>query len=290
MSTNYGPRRRQSRKPAGQQREILQTPVQPSFNEVAFRNAINSHGIRVVHFRAIPDPSAMTSKGDNRAVDGIRMSSDGFIYEEAGTLQALFVSNSDEERILPEGIIEYSSAYMTLPEFYEDKPKVPVLVMPWDRFFLKDIEIRVAGRQTVEASSSGIDRLRFPATCVEYLIDAAGVKYDEEKHFEITPDGNIKWINQTRPGWNASLNRGTVYSIRYRYTPFFVCQKLLHEIRIAQITNPATFQRSVQRMPYQILVLRENVFQDTNNQNPPIGDDPRFQGAPSSGGMLGPTG
>lgn len=287
---NYGPRRRQPRAPQGQQRPILQTPVQPSFDINAFRNAIKSHGIRIVHFRAVPDPSAMSSRGDNRAVDGTRQSSDGFIYEEAGTCQALFMGNSDEERVMSEGVIEYSSAYITLPEYYEDKPDCPILVMPWDRFFLKDIEIRVAGRQTIEASSTGLDRLQFPATCVESLIGADGVKYEEKKHFELTKDGHIKWISQVRPGWNMDLNRGRVYSIRYRYTPFFVCQKLLHEIRVSQITNPATYQRSVERMPYQILVLRENVFQDTNNTEPKDGDDPRFQAAPPSGGMLGPTG
>lgn len=286
-----GPRTRQTRLPEGQQRQINLQNIQVSFDAPAFKEFINSQGIRVVHYKAVTDPSAMTSRGDNRAIDGERMSSDGFIYEEAGVLQVLFYSNSDEERQSPEGVIEFSSAYMTLPEYYEDKPDCPVLIMPWDRFYLKDIEIRVAGRQTVEASSTGTDRLQFPATCIEYLIDAAGVRYKEGQHYEITTDGNIRWIGQQRPGWNATLNRGNVYSVRYRYTPFFVCSRLLHEIRISQITNPATFTRSVERMPYQILVLRENVFHDINQAHPEAsGGDPRLQSEPSSGGMLGPTG
>ena len=289
---NLGPRRRVSRKPEGVQRNLRFFKAQTSFDLQAFRDFINSQGVRVVHFRAVPDPTGKTSRGDNRAIDGqARRSSDGFVYEEAGIRQVLVYSNAEQENFVAEGAIEYSTAYMTLPDFDEDKPDCPVLVMPWDRFYLKDIEIRVLARQDIESNSTGIDRLNFPATCVEHLRDANGVKYEEGKHFQITEDGNIKWISQVRPGWNQELGRGTVYSIRYRYTPFFVCNKLLHEIRVSQVTDSNTQERRVERMPYQIEVLRENVFRDVNNADNDVQpkEDPRFQGAPPSGGMLGPT-
>lgn len=289
---NLGPRQRVSRQPEGMQRNLKFFKVQTSFDVAAFRDFINSQGIRVVHYRAVPDPTGMTARGDNHAVDGqSRRSNDGFVYEEAGTMQVLFYSNTEQENFVTEGAIEYSTAYMTLPDFYEDRPDCPVLVMPWDRFYLKDIEIRVLARQTIEASSVGEDRLNFPATCVESLRDANGVKYEEGNHFEITAEGNIRWLTQHRPGWNQELGRGTVYSIRYRYTPFFVCNKLLHEIRVSQVTDMNTQKRSVERMPYQIEVLRENVFHEVNNAQNDVKpkEDPRFQGAPPSGGMLGPV-
>jgi hypothetical protein len=288
-----GPRDRKPRQPDGQQRVLNLFKVQTSFDIAAFREFIQSQGIRVVHYRAVPDPTGKTARGDNRAVDSQgRRSSDGFIYEEAGIMQVLFYSNSEQESFVKEGAIEYSTAYMTLPDFYEDRPDCPVLVMPWDRFFLKDIEIRVAGRQEVESSVTGLDRLNFPATCVEHLRDANGVTYREKEHFEITPDGDIRWLGQVRPGWNPEQQRGTVYSVRYRYTPFFVCSRLLHEIRVSQVTNMSTYERTVERAPYQIEVVRENVFHDRNNADSAVRpkDDPRFQGAPPSGGMLGPTG
>lgn len=287
-----GPRGRKPRKAEGVQRPINLFNVQTSFDIGAFRDFINSQGIRVVHLRAVPDPTGKTARGDNRASDGQgRRSSDGFIYEEAGVMQVLFYTNSDQENFVPEGAIEYATAYMTLPDKYEDKPDCQVMVMPWDRFYLKDIEIRVVARQDMESNSTGLDRLNFPATCVESLIDANGVKYEEGKHFEITQEGHIRWLGQERPGWNQELQRGTIYSIRYRYTPFFVCNRIIHEIRVSQVTNPMTFERSVERMPYQIEVVRENVFHDVNNADKDLKpqEDPRFQSAPPSGGMLGPT-
>lgn len=289
---NLGPRKRSPRKPKGVQRNLRFFEAQTSYDLAAFRNFINSQGVRVVHYRAVPDPTGKTSRGDNHAIDGqSRRSSDGFVYEEAGTMQVLFYSNSEQENFVTEGAIEYSTAYMTLPDVYEDRPDCPVLVMPWDRFFLKDIEIRVLARQEVEASATGTDRLNFPATCVESIRDANGVRYEEGQHFEITQDGHIRWLTQHRPGWNQELGRGTIYAIRYRYTPFFVCNKLLHEIRVSQITDLNTQERKVERMPYQIEVLRENVFHEVNNadSNLKSQDNPRFQGAPPSGGMLGPV-
>lgn len=271
--------------------------VQVSFDLPAFREFVQSQGIRVIHYRAVPDPTGMTSRGDSRAVDGeSKRSSDGFIYEEVGTMQVLFYSNGSSENFVKEGAIEYATAYMTLPDIYEKErdtdPDCPVLVMPWDRFFVKDVEVRVLARQYIETNSTGIDRLQFPATCVESLRDANGASYTEGQDFSITDEGHIKWLTQRRPGWNPDLGRGTVYGIRYRYTPFFVCSKIIHEIRVAQVTNPSTLERRVERFPYQIEVVRENVFHDVNAAEKDLNpsDDTRFQAGPPSGGMLGPTG
>jgi hypothetical protein len=290
----HGPRKRESRKPEGSQRVLNLFNAQISFSSEAFAQFIRGQGVRVVHFRAAPDPTAMQSRGDPRPVDGTRHSSDGYIYEEAGVAHVLFHSNSAQETMPVEGVIDYSTAFMTLPAYYEQPDgqtgTTPILVMPWDRFYLKDIEVRVVDRQIVEPNSTGTDRLRYPATFVEFLQDAAGVKYNQDEHFVITEQGYIKWISQHRPGWNAELNRGVPYSIRYRYTPYFVCQRLLHEIRISQITDQSTQERKVERMPYSLQVVRENAWQDINNDVEAHGEDPRFAPAPPSGGMLGPTG
>ena len=260
---------------------------QISWNKEAFDQMIESMGIRMIHYRAMPDPRGMASKGDNHDVLGIRDSSDNFIYEEAGTLQVLFVNNNTQVSMESEGVVNFATAYMTLPTTYESSGEA-VLVAPWDRFYLKDIETRVINSQFVEASTTGLDRLHYPATCVEFLMDANGVKYCEGKDFQLTQDGDIKWLTQNRPGWNAQIGKGVVYSIRYRYTPFFVVSHLVHEIRVGQVTNEATFDRKVERFPYQCLVVRERVFYDTNrDSNKPISDD-RYQAAPPSGGFLGP--
>ena len=290
MANNYGPRQRQPRAPTGVQMPINQAEYQQSFDKDAFQNFIRGQGIKLIHFRAIPDPTAMASRGDNHAVSGVRSSSDGYIYKEAGELNALFTNNGTDQNLVTEGIITSSSAYITLPEFY-DNGTSPVLISVWDRFYIKDIELRVVTSQLLEYNPSGTDRLNWPATAVEHVIDSSGLEYKEGQDFVIDTKGNINWTGQNRPGISPVTGKGVVYSIRYRYTPFFIANRLLHEIRVSQVTDPATYERKIERMPYQVHVIRENVFLDRNHDPDALpANDPRYQAAPRSGGMQGPSG
>jgi hypothetical protein len=260
--------------------------AQQSFDKDAFDNLIRSQGVSVVHFRAIIDPTGMQSKGDTHASAKRRESSDGFIYKEVGTLKVFFSANTSNFDIHVEGMVKHDTAIMTLPTKYEDCD-APVLIAPYDRFFLKDVEVRTVACQLVEANTTGLDILAYPATCIEHLLDADGIEYKEDTHFKISEDGNIQWISQQRPGFDVRVGRGKVYSIRYRYTPFFICARLLHEIRVSQVTDMATFDRKLERMPYQILVVREHVLHDKNRDPHSNLMDNRFQYAPSPAGALG---
>jgi hypothetical protein len=281
-----GPRPSVPREQTGQQAIIDIKEYMISFDPEAFDDFIRSQGIRVVHYKAIPDPTGMISKSDVYASNSTKSNSDGFLYQKAGTCQVLFSNNNKTYNLLSEGASSLASAFITPPRFYDDGTEVSITV--YDRLYLSDIEIKVVAFHFVEANTNGIDRLQYPAVKVEYLVDANGVQYKQDVDFCITEDGYIKWLHQKRPGWNITANRGTVYSIRYLYTPFFVAQEAVHEIRIAQVSDPVTFDRNVVRMPFAIRVMRENVFKDENRDpNRPI-DTQRYQDAPSAGGALGP--
>lgn len=283
---NLGPRKSQPREQTGHQLIIDQQEFQISLDVAEFDNFIRSQGIRVVHYRAIPDPHGMLSRGDPYSANSTTSSSDGFIFSQGGTCQALFTSNNKIYNMQVEGYASASSAFMVFPRTYESGGEIAI--HPFDRFYLADVELKVVAIQYVESSSTGIDRLQYPAICVDDLIDAHGVTYKAGTDFEITPEGNIKWITQKRPGWNPTVNKGTVYAIRYRYVPWFVANQLVHEIRLSQVSDPINFERSVARMPYAVHVLRENVFKDVNRDpNRPVNDQ-RYQDLPPVGGVLGP--
>lgn len=287
MAKTLGPRHRAPRTPSGTQINLNVNEYQISFDKKSFDNLIQSQGIKVIHYRAVLDPTGMSRRGDNQAVQSFQKSSDGYIYKEAGEMTVYFSNNSNAQNQRIEGVLDFSTAYMTLPSNYDDKPDCPVLVAPWDRFYLKDIEIRVVVNQYVEASSTGIDKLNFPTTCVEHLMDSHGVEYREDIDYQITKDGDIKWLSQNRPGYDPILSKGVVYAIRYRYTPFFIIQRLLHEIRVSQVTDQASFQRKLERMPYQVQVIRENVFIDRNRDPYYEESDARYANMPDAGGTLG---
>ena len=282
-----GPRQRVERTPHGQQMFINPIDAQISFSPDHFDKLVDTHGIKLVHYRGIPDPRGMLSRGDARSANTESRSTDGFLHKEAGCVTGFFSNNNDSISSQPDFSIAHATAYLTFPRFYDNSDQ-PLLLANWDRLYLKDIEIRVTTSQYIEANSTGIDKLHFPATCVEHLIDSYGNEYTENKDFIITSEGHIKWLTQYRPGWNAELGRGTVYAIRYRYTPFFIVNRLLHEIRVANVTNPTTFKRTLERMPYQVEVVREHVFLDTNRDNHSFKtDDPRYNNLPSAAGSLG---
>lgn len=291
---NYGgPRPRRSRTPEGTQ---IPTPIpseQISFSKEAFDEMLRSQGVRVCHYRAIPDPTGMSGRGDghpssvpNGAPNGPG-GSDGFLYQEAGSVQVFFQSNSTSSPMDTNGIISTSSAYITLPTTYENGDD-PVIVSDYDRFYLQDIEVRVVGKHYVEASSTGTDRFQFPATCVEYAVGPNGTNYVEGQDFQLNQDGTITWISQNRPGVDPNTGRGIVYSVRYRYIPFFIVSRIIHEVRVAQITDPMTFDRNLERMPYQVYAIREKIFQDLNRLQPQTNGDLRYQ-LPPPGGTLGPA-
>jgi hypothetical protein len=289
MADNNGPRNRKSRTPTGPQLKIEEIDYQISFDVEAFDNFIRSQGIWITHYRAVPDPRGMASLGDNRDVLNLKPSdSDGFVYRKAGRAQVLFTSNNKNVDPKDLGEMAFSTAYITLPRYYEDGSDV--VVHSWDKFYLEDIEIKVTTTQYVEANKKGVDRLQYPAVKVTDLLDANGVSYEQDKDFNIGPDGEIIWLTQRRPGWNATIGKGVIYSIRYLYTPYFVVSRHLHEIRVSQVTDKMDYSRSLERMPYQVQVLRENVFLDNKHPNDTGQRDNRQQIEPNVGGGRGPQG
>lgn len=284
-----GPRQKRTKAPGGQQQVFNLDHWQQSFDVKAFNKLIEGQGVYVTHYRAIPDPTGMASIGDIHAVQSTRRSSDGFIYKEVGRLYVSFSNNTSDWNIEVEGMVKHDVSIVTPQMHYENCPDKPVLLAPYDRFYLEDIEMRVVATQYVEANTTGTDKLQYPATCVEHLIDADGKEYKESVDFSITPEGYIKWLTQNRPGYNPNTMKGTVYSIRYRYTPYFIVARLLHEVRVSQVTNPMTYQRTLERMPYQCMVIREHVLSDLNNDPNQDIMDQRYQSAPQVGGGSGPN-
>lgn len=289
--TTHGPRKSKSRPAEGTQQIFDQVDYQQSFDADRFNKVLDSQGIQLVHFKAIGDPRGMSSRGDNRDSLNIKpKSSDGFIYKRAGCLRGFFSGSSKNDTDSPVSSVDSASAYITVPTEYDDSDD-PVILHSWDKFYLADIETRVVSTQFVEARYDGVDRLHFPAVEVTDLIDANGVEYEQGEDFDLTKEGWIRWKSQKRPGFNTDIGRGTVYSVRYYYTPYFVIDRLIHEIRVANITNPATFERSVVRMPYQVYVLREFLFLERyQDQNQTIIQPRDIPTPPSGGSRVGPIG
>lgn len=264
------------------------------FDVEAFDSAIRSQGVKLVHYKALRCPVGMTDLGDNRRPHEDHSGcSNGFLYKKAGHVTGLLIGNGNDPQLRDIGFIDGASFTSTFPRHYDDtcEPSKAFYMAPYDRFYLDEEAITVPTWQLVKANESGLDKLAFPAVDVEELVDARGDSYEEGRDFRIC-EGQILWLpNGRRPMTDLETGRGSIFSIRYHYRPFWYVARLLHEIRVTQVGNPMTNERKLVRMQQQCLLHREFLFLNESNDDMardprnPDKPSPRQQQAPEDGGF-----
>lgn len=252
--------------------------VAVSFDLEAFDNLVRNHGVRFKHYRAMRCPIGMTDMYDiRRAHESHPGCSNGFIYEYVGDVTCTFLSNNDKNRQVAEGQIDGSDVQVSAPRFYDNKPDEPVHVVPFDRFYLDDSNILVVNWQLFEHNVSGIDKLKYPVVMVETLVDANGRKY-RIGDFDIQ-DGRLVW-NGDRPGFDPTAMKGVVCSVRYRYQPYWYVNRMIHEVRVAQVNDPITGERRPFRTGQLFSLQREYIFENQQADLESPDADPRSIRAP----------
>lgn len=240
---------------------------QISFNLKKQDQFIQSHGVSLEHYRAIPSPIGLKDRGEYRRSDSLdTISSNGFIYKKCGTFTAVMLGNNKRNNDIEAGVFDYSTARITLPRFYDSETgeEIQIHLAPGDRIYVKDLEVHVVNYQRVEYNPNGMDFLQYPALCVEFLIDSRGIEYKEGVDFKIAKNGCIDWINGGRnPGIDPDTGAGRVYSVRYRYNAHWYIASLINEVRIGNVTENGV--RKPSRMPYHAMIQREYVYHNKNN-------------------------
>lgn len=254
----------------------------------AFDRLVRSQGLTFVHYRAVPCPMGMVDPTDLRQPHEDHVGcSNGNIYVRAGEITAAFAGNRKDSRLMDLGLWSGSAATVTVPRFYDNDDRAAVF-SPGDRMYVRDSAALVVASQRFQAHESGIDRLRFPAADVEYLIDYQGEEYAINADF-VLEGGRIKWTGTHRPQRAPGSTRGAICAIRYRYIPFWYVETLLHELRLIQVTNPATGERSVRRVAPQLLLQRENVYEGSQKNDPQsVGPEAARQSKTPASGSFGP--
>ncbi len=239
------------------------TSPAPSFELKEFTDFLKGKGSKLVHYRCLPCPVGRIDPNDTMRRPhqdncGCR---NGFLYRKVGIVKGIIHSGNKNIQFVDQGLMDASPLSATLNLEYEDVPG-SVLVAPFDRFYLAEESIVVVHWQELQYSGNTIDFLRFPADSVEELIDASGYTYILSQDY-VLMDGAIKWIDKN-PGMQIS-GKGVVYSIRYRYRPWYVAISLGHEIRVTTVKNPVTGVETVKQVYQEIQLRRENVHRGADN-------------------------
>ncbi len=249
----------------------------------AFDELIRSQGVEMVHMKAQKCPIGMIDQYDIRILHDHPNCSNGFLYNRAGNLRALFTSNNKQMQQQDVGLLDHSSASVTVPSSYDicnnSQPKT-IKVVPFDRFYLADQKVTVIHWQLFNSSGNGYEKLSFPVECVEYLVDSDGKEYKENVDFDLV-DGKIHWLTQNRPSYVPDLNKGQVCSIRYEYRPYYYVSRMIHEVRLTQHEHPVTGERVTVLMPQAFVLVREYVFEKENfDSDSGVPANPRSQKLP----------
>lgn len=252
-----------------------------AFDVEAFNTAIIAHGVTLVHWQAMPNPVGLIDKYDNRRPNLTNNNNvfNGFYYKKVGALKATISNNTKEAKASTGGLVDAGVAQLTAHTFYLDDngdiSNKRVYLSPFDRFYLDQTDILAPRGELVEASITGTDTLNFPVEQVLSIVDADGIEYTSDCYQII--DGTIKWGNK-RPSFDIEVNKGKIYSIKYLLRPFYYVDRLLHEIRLAQVEDPYTGDRKFVPINQSCIINREYIFQN-KSKNP---EDPNQKDAISS--------
>lgn len=262
-------------------------PEATSFDADAFDELIRAHGVEAIHYRSLRCPVGMTDPDDTmrRPHEHHANCSNGFLYSAAGTLHCSFLGNSKESTFNDFGRTDGSTVQATFSRFYDDRPDKRIQMCQYDRVYLKDESVTVVDWHTFACSATGIDRLQFPAVDVEVLVDAHDKVYTLGVDFSIS-NGQIKWANGQGPGLDPKTGKGVVCSIRYSYRPFWYVERMIHEVRVAQIEDDYG-NRSVERMPQQAQLKRE-VWFEKEQRDAEVADTNKRQKPGPANGTFGP--
>ena len=226
------------------------------FSADAFDRSINSHGVKLIHYRALKCPIGMIDRFSVRRPDHHHINcSNGFIYTRAGSVKALFINSGNKMDQWDGGILDGSRATVSTPRTYDDS-EGEIQVVPFDRFFLDEEDLLVPHMQLVEYHVTGHDRLSFPVVKVVDLIDSKGITYCPDDY--TIENGQIVWGSKS-PGYNPDLNVGNIYSIRYLYRPYFYVDNVMHQTR--SITVDTGLETKNVRGPQEFSLVREKVFE-----------------------------
>lgn len=273
-----------ARDPAQQFHQLQITPEQELLDPTAIDEFIRAHGTQFVHYRALRCPIGSVDRDDIRERhEDHDDCSGGFIYKAAGLFTSSFGGNSTQRDLEVIGSLDGSSVSITVPRFYDCDPEtvdpeIPIHLAESDRLYLKEpIAEVVMPWEGIEAHQTGIDRLKYPATAIELLVDANGIEYQEGQDFELdSSNGSLRWLGSRRPGYDPERQRGTIFQVRYRYVPFWYVAKLMHEIRVTKAESDyVTGKLKLYRMNYYALLQREKVYDVENRPDLEILSDIR---------------
>lgn len=123
--------------------------------------------------------------------------------------------------------------------------------------------------ERIQRQEGDIDRLKYSAHAVNYLLDQHGREWQSGQHFELSTTGDIKWVSFDRP------DKATIYTVHYSYPVTFRAIQALHINRFGQ-SNFKNENRQMVEFQQQWIIKRDFLLDRTDVDNSPLSPNQIF--------------
>jgi len=245
----------------------------PSIKGVSFDQLLSQRGVRMIHHKAIPCFNVKSTDFEAHDPDCTFCDNSGIIYYDSREIWGVFSGNSIEKTFEAHGVWEVGSAVVTLPTMYPDGTQADFNT--FDKLELPDFTVRLWQQKMYEPRPGDIQELRYPIEKIDYassITDGVQKFYTVGVDFNITPEGDIQWVDGHQPIYDTEKERGEVVGWAYYAKPTYLVLQNLRELRITQEMVNGTKQAI--RLPQQILVRRDflvnkgDTLVNANQENP----------------------
>ena len=241
-----------------------------------FEEQLKGQGIKMRMARAAPCPNVKDVQGTSHPPD-CELCVNGYRYYGEQRFTGAFLNNNNTISFEVQGSVLSDIAQVIVPT--ADLDGRPIDANFFDVIKVENSQARYW--QRVEASQSGIDKLRFPANQVEILYDAER-EYVPGVDFVVNPAGRIEWRSNNRPGFDVVLGHGSIYGIVFYAAPIFTILQIpvyIQEIPTQGPDGPGT-PNVMARLPYVVTVRREFIAESSKQDMklPEPAQEPRDSG------------
>ena len=242
----------------------------PSLRSANFDQLLAQRGIRMLHRKAIPCMNMESTAFQAHKPDCPFCDDSGILYYEEKEIWGTFAGNSMQKTFEAHGVWETGTAVVTMPTMYPDGTQADFNT--YDKLVIPDFTVRLWELKEYEPTSNDKQSLRYPIKKVEYasyIDNGTQVILQNGVDFNIDTDGKIEWISGKEPPYDNVNERGQVVGWAYFANPVYVVVQTLRELRMSQ--EMVDGQKQAVRLPQQILVKRDYLFDGGEKINPDTG-------------------
>jgi len=217
-------------------------------NPDQFDRLVDQKGVHVKVYRTALCPNVKSVDGAEHEIgDCVLCETSGFIDVDPIETKVFLQSQNLESVQNVEGFVQGNSCMATF--------KIGIELQYFSKITLLDFS-EIYYQRVMRTQGSDTDILQYAACRVNFVIDSAGVRYEQGNHFIINNDGDLKWNAGKAPADNV------IYSIHYECAVQYRAVSAVHVNRFSQISQGETVEHL--KFPEQWLLTKEYLVRRRN--------------------------